>query len=94
MVQKELNLSIDRMNAEGAMILARAAANSKAFRNKQEEGVIRLGYARTLHFCGRPDLAEIEAGKAEKLLSGKNKASAAVIRKHYAKISQIAKSIK
>ena len=68
------------------MILARAAANSKAFRNKQEEGVIRLGYARTLHFCGRPDLAEIEAGKAEKLLTGKAKNGAADAALYYKKI--------
>ena len=94
MVQKELNLPIDQMNAEGALTLAKAAADSKAFRNKQEEGVIRLGYARTLHFCGRPDLAAIEAGKAEKLLSGKSKKTAAVIREHYSKISKIAQSIK
>ena len=94
MVQKELNLPVGQMNPEGALILAQAAANSKAFRNKQEEGVIRLGYARTLHFCGRPDLAAVEAGKAEKLLSGKNRKSAAAIKEHYTRISQTAKSIK
>ena len=94
MVKKEMALPLSQINPEGAYILARTAAASTKFRNKQEEGLVRLGYARILHYCGRPDLAVIEAQKAVKLLNGKNKKMAENVRDHFAKIIKMSQKIK
>ena len=87
-------LPLDKINPEGAYILAKTAAAAPKFRNKQEEGIVRLGYARILHYCGRPDKAVIEAQKAIKLLEGKNKKMAENVRDHFAEVYQISQKIK
>ena len=91
---KEMALPIELVEPEGLYLLARTAASAQKYKNKQEQGGALLAYARILHYCGRPDLAAVQAQKAEKLLSGKQKKSASAIRKHSEEIFKLSKKIK
>lgn len=94
MVKKEMAMPLDKLNPEGVYLLARAAASAPKFRNNQEEGIVRLAYARILHYCGKIEMAVQEADKAVKLLEGKNRKSAQVVRDHFSDILQVSRKIK
>ena len=94
LLRKEMAQPLDRLDPAGAYILARAAVSAPKFRNRREEGVIRLAYARILHYCGRPDLAVREADKALGLLEGKNRKAAKVVRDHFFDVLQVSRKIK
>ena len=94
LVKKEMAQPLNKLNPEGVYILARAAAEAPKFRNAQEQGIIRLAYARILHYCGKVDMAVQEADKAVKLLEGKNRKSAQVVRDHFFDVLQVSRKIK
>ena len=94
LVKKEMALPLNRLKPECVYILARAAAEAPKFRNAQEQGIVRLTYARILHYCGKVEQAVQEADKAVKLLEGKNRKSAQVVRDHFAEILQVSRKIK
>ena len=94
LIKKEMALPLNKLKVEGVYILARAAAEAPKFRNAREQGLIRLAYARILHYCGKVEMAVQEADKAVKLLEGKNRKSAQAVRDHFAEILQVSRKIK
>ena len=93
-VSREMNTPIADMCPEGALLLAKTAASSPKFKDSREEGFAHLSYARLLHYCGRPGLAAAEAARAEKLLTGKSKALAEMVKKHFLVIEKLSKELK
>jgi len=90
---REMNVPLAEMCPEGALLLARTAASAPKFKDRQEEGFAHLNYARILHYCGRPELAVVEAGKAAKLLTGKNARLAETVEKHFRIIEKLSKTL-
>ena len=94
LVQQEMALPLEQMNPGGVYLLAKTAARAAKYKSRKEEGMIKLGYARILHYCGRPDLAVTEAEKAAALLSGKDKKLAESILRHFTQIKNLSTIIK
>ena len=92
-VSREMNVPLAEMCPQGALLLARTAASSPKFKDRQEEGFAHLSYARILHYCGRPELAAVEAGKAAKLLTGKSAKLAETVEKHFRTIEKLSKTL-
>ena len=93
-VTREMNTPIASMCPEGALLLAKTAASSPKFKDAREEGFAHLAYARLLHYCGRPGLAAAEAALAEKVLTGRSKALAGTVKKHFLDIEKLSKELK
>ena len=93
-VQQEMAQPFDQMHTGGVYLLAKTAANAAKYKSRKEEGMAKLGYARILHYCGRPDLAVAEAEKAVKLLSGKDRKLAESVLRHFTQIKNLSKIIK
>lgn len=90
---REMNVPLAEMCPEGALLLARTAASAPKFKDRQEEGFAHLNYARMLHYCGRPELAAAEAGKAAKLLTGKSAKLAETVEKHFRTVAKLSKTL-
>ena len=92
-VSREMNVPLAEMCPQGALLLARTAASSPKFKDRQEEGFAHLCYARILHYCGRPGPAAAEAGKAAKLLTGRSAKLAEMVEKHFRIIEKLSKTL-
>ena len=94
LINMEMSQSVEQVSPEGLYIVARAAAGASRYRSSQEQGMAVLSFARVLHYCGKPELAEIEAEKAVKILTGRHKKMAEAVRKHFSAINQFSRKIK